>query len=77
MIAGGGGRGVRWEKSRAPKEHGMKGKNGFTLIELLVVIAVIGLLAGIMVPSIGAALAKGKKTQCLSHVKSIATALLG
>ena len=55
----------------------MKGKKGFTLIELLVVIAVIGLLAGIMVPSIGAALAKGKKTQCLNHVKSIATALLG
>lgn len=61
----------------APKEHGMKGKNGFTLIELLVVIAVIGLLAGILVPSIGMALDKGKRTQCLNHVKSISTALLG
>lgn len=47
------------------------------MIELLVVIAVIGLLAGILVPSIGAALDKGKRTQCLNHVKSISTAVLG
>lgn len=52
-------------------------KNGFTLIELLVVIAVIGLLAGILVPAVGSALDKGRRTQCLDHVKSISTALLG
>ena len=78
MIAGWG---VGWKTKKdgrdAPKEHVMKAKSGFTLIELLVVIAVIGLLAGILVPSIGAALDKGKRTQCLNHVKSISTALLG
>lgn len=52
-------------------------KNGFTLIELLVVIAVIGLLAGILVPSIGAALDKGRRTQCLNNVKGVTTAMLG
>ncbi|GEM_PF-971673 len=45
----------------------------FTLIELLVVIAIIGILAAILIPSISAANAEARKTQCLSNLRQIGT----
>ncbi|MGE3166029.1 MAG: type II secretion system protein, partial [Planctomycetota bacterium] len=49
----------------------MSARAGFTLVELLVVIAIISLLAGLLVPTVGIAQKKARKTACLSNLKEI------
>lgn len=59
---------------RIPPAAGRRA-GGFTLIELLVVIAVIILLMAILLPVLQMAASQARKTQCLSNLKQIGTAM--
>jgi prepilin-type N-terminal cleavage/methylation domain-containing protein/prepilin-type processing-associated H-X9-DG protein len=53
----------------------MKEKSsGFTLIELLVVIAIIGILSGLLLPSLAKAKQRAVSTKCMSNFRQIGVA---
>jgi len=52
-------------------------KRAFTLIELMIVVSILGLLAGMMVPSMDAALEQSRIVACASTLHHIANALNG
>ena len=59
----------------ATDRNGCPPQAGFTLMELLVVIVIIGLLAGMLVPSVNAARIAAKNVKCRTLINTLDSAL--
>ena len=66
---------VQLRREDNPVPRSIHCQNGFTLVELLVVITIIGMLAGMISPSLQKVRAKAETTACQSNLRQIGTAV--
>jgi prepilin-type N-terminal cleavage/methylation domain-containing protein len=66
---------VQLRREDNPVHRSIHCQNGFTLVELLTVITIIGMLAGMIAPSLQKVRAKAETTACQSNLRQIGIAV--